>query len=206
MARAQRGDPRPERQGMLASSGALLRRARQGDRSAAGVLFERHLPSLHRWARGRLPRWARQLGDTADIVQESLLSVFGQIETFEPRREGAFRAYLRQAVLNRIRDQYRQGVRRPMQVNLDSAHPAAGPSPLEAAIGEEATAKYTAALAALTPDEREAVVARIELGYSYEQIATLVRRRTPDAARMMVSRALAKLAREMAHAPERRDS
>jgi RNA polymerase sigma-70 factor (ECF subfamily) len=97
-------------------------------------------------------------------------------------------------------------VRRPAQVELDSAHPSIQPSPLESAIGAEATAQYTAALSRLAPEEREAVVARIELGYSFEQIATITSKRTPDAARMMVSRAVAKLAREMAHGTKRKDA
>jgi hypothetical protein len=49
----------------------LLTRARDGDRSALEELFGRHLSSLRRWARGRLPLWARDLGDTQDLVQES---------------------------------------------------------------------------------------------------------------------------------------
>ena len=180
------------------SSGDLIRRARRGERTAIDALFARHLPSLHRWARGRIPRWARELGDTADVVQDSILAVFGRLETFEPRREGAFRAYLRQAVMNRIRDQYRRTAVRPLRVDLDPAQPSGGQSPLDAAIDGEASARYARALATLPPDDREAIVARVELGYSYEQIAALLRKRSPDAARMAVSRAIAKLARAMA--------
>ena len=177
----------------------LLRRARRGDRTAIDALFARHLPSLHRWARRRLPKWARQAAETADIVHDSVLSVFNRLATFEPRREGAFRAYLRQAVLNRIRDNYRMASRRPDQVPLDSTHPAAGMSPLDALMDAESQVRYVKALSQLTPEEREAVVARLELDYSYEQVATLLGKRSPDAARMMVSRALARLARHMAH-------
>jgi RNA polymerase sigma-70 factor (ECF subfamily) len=180
------------------SSRDLLVRARDGHRSAIDALFARHLPSLQRWAHGRLPRWARRIGDTADLVQESVISVFGRIETFEPRREGAFRAYLRQTVMNRIRDQYRRCLIRPMQVELDSAHPAEQDSPLEIAIGSEATNRYLAALDRLRPDEREVIVARIELGYGYEQIATLLRKPTANAARVALRRALTKLAQQMA--------
>ena len=42
------------------------------------------------------------------------------------------------------------------------------------------------------------MIARLELGCSYHEIAALVDKPTPDAARMTVTRALAKLARLMA--------
>jgi len=42
------------------------------------------------------------------------------------------------------------------------------------------------------------VVARLELGCSYQEIADLLAKPTPDAARMVVGRALTKLARLMA--------
>ena len=142
------------------------------------------------------------MGDTADLIQESVLSVFERLQTFEPRREGAFRAYLRQTVMNRIRDQYRRAVVRPALVELDSTHPGLLPSPLDIAIGNEATSRYLAALERLRPEEREIIVARIELGYNYEQIATLLRKPTANAARVAVGRALTKLAYAMAQPTE----
>src|SRR5688572_25837589 len=39
----------------------LIERVRQGDTSALERLFDRHLEPLQRFARGRLPRWARDL-------------------------------------------------------------------------------------------------------------------------------------------------
>src|SRR6476660_1739651 len=83
----------------------LLERARAGDESALNALMARHLPRLRRWASGRLPRWVRDIADTQDLVQETLLQTFKGIDRFEARGEGAFQAYLRQGVLNRIRDE-----------------------------------------------------------------------------------------------------
>jgi RNA polymerase sigma-70 factor (ECF subfamily) len=70
----------------------LLSRARSGDREALDVLFARHIPTLRRWASGRLPRWARDIADTQDLVQETVLQVFKRVEAFEPRGEGALQA------------------------------------------------------------------------------------------------------------------
>ncbi|PYQ57371.1 MAG: hypothetical protein DMF53_22880 [Acidobacteria bacterium] len=51
----------------------------------------------------------------------------------------------------------------------------------------------------LKPEDREVILARLELGLSYQQIAQSLGRPSADAARVAVSRALLRLAREMAH-------
>ena len=57
----------------------LLARAKAGDRAALDQLFSRHIPVLKRWASGRLPRWARDITDTTDVVQETVLAVFDRL-------------------------------------------------------------------------------------------------------------------------------
>ncbi len=179
----------------------LLRRARAGDRDALDQLFARHLPRLKRWAHGRLPRRGRDRGDTTDVVHDAAMNVFERLDRFEPRHRGALQAYLRQAVLNRIRDEHRRVMRRPEAVELaPELADGSTPSPLDEAIGAETAARYRQALASLRPDDQQAVVARIEMGYSYEQVALLLDKPSPDAARVAVSRALVRLATLMGEA------
>ena len=175
----------------------LLERARAGDRAAADTLFARYLPRLRRWASGRLPRWARDIADTHDLVQETLLQTFKRVETFEARGEGAFQAYLRQAMLNRIRNELRRFGRRPDATSLDSQKPGDQPSPLEAAIGREAVERYDAALMILKPEDRELVIAKLEMGYDYEEIAAAFGRPSVAAARKAVQRATIRLVQAM---------
>jgi RNA polymerase sigma-70 factor (ECF subfamily) len=179
------------------STFSLLERARAGDRHAIELLVDRHSRPLKRWAAGRLPRWARTMVDTSDLVQETLFQTFRKIETFRPERVGALQAYLRQAVLNRIRDELRKAGRRPPADTLDEEHVDPGPSPLEEAIGREATARYEAALAALRPEEREAIIGRIELGYTYDELAEALGKPSGEAARKAAERALVRLVEEM---------
>jgi RNA polymerase sigma-70 factor (ECF subfamily) len=181
----------------MATTVDLLARARAGDRSALEVLFARYGPELTRFARGRLPRWARDMAETVDLVQETLLQTFKQIGSFEWRGEGALRAYMRQALMNRIRDELRRASRRPAAVPISEHSPDEAPSPLEVAIGREGVERYEAALSRLNDDEREAIVARVELGLSYAEIAEATGRSTPNAARMAVVRALLRLSEEM---------
>src|SRR5688572_8356596 len=95
------------------TSASLIERARAGDSRAVNTLFRRHGEALRRWAQGRLPRWARAAGDTADLVQDVLLKTFRRIDRFDNRGKGALRAFLRQAVTNRITDEMRSALRRP---------------------------------------------------------------------------------------------
>ena len=181
---------------------SLLTRARAGDARALDELLARYIPALQRWARGRLPLGARDLADTSDLVQETLIKVFKKIDGFEYRGAGAFQAYLRQAVMNRIRNELRRAGRRPQPVALDEREPDEGLSPLEAAIGAETVERYEAALQRLREEDRELVVARVELGLTYAEMADALQKPSADAARMAVGRALVRLAEEM-RGPER---
>ncbi len=175
----------------------LVLQARSGNREALDRLFARCLPGLRRWATGRLPRWSRGLLDTDDLVQETVIRTVKRLDAFEPRHEGALTAYLRQAVMNRIRDEIRRTGRVPACSELDENQPDSGASPLEEAIGAEAVARYEAALERLRPEEREAIVAKIEMDGTYASVAQALGKRSPDAARMAVGRALLRLAEEM---------
>lgn len=176
----------------------LLGRAQAGDAEAVNLLFSRYLPPLRRWARGRLPQYARDLLETEDLVQETMVHAFKRLKGFEMRHDGALHAYLRQAVINRIRDEVRRAQRRPAAEELEAdQHRDSTASPLETAIGTQAVERYDAALARLRDEDRQAIVARVELGLSYAEVATALGKSSPDAARMAVARALVKLAQEM---------
>jgi RNA polymerase sigma-70 factor (ECF subfamily) len=180
------------------SSLVLVRRAHDGDPAAVDELFARYLPRLQRWAHGRLPAWARGALDTHDLVQDTFIQVLKRIGDFEPRHEGAFHGYLRQALINRVRDEIRRATRHAPPQPLDPAKAGSDPSPLEEAIGRETLERYESALQRLRPTDREAIMLRIELNYPYADIATALGKPSIAAAQMAVSRALVRLAEEMA--------
>jgi RNA polymerase sigma-70 factor (ECF subfamily) len=180
-----------------ASTLALIERAKRGDQSALDKLFSRHYAPLRRWASGRLPRWARDVADTDDIVQEVLLQTFKRIDGFEARGSGALYAYLRQGVLNRIRDQVRSHGRKPAFTALDEGQVDGALSPLEHAIGREALERYEGALARLKPEDQEAIIGRVELGCTYGELAESLGKPSSEAARKAAQRALVRLIEEM---------
>jgi RNA polymerase sigma-70 factor (ECF subfamily) len=180
-----------------ASTVELLDRARNGDQAALDLLFARYAAPLRRWASGRLPRWARDLAETDDLVQEVLLRTFKRIGRFDARGVGALYGYLRQALLNRVRDELRRQARRPHATGFDGTEADGGVSPLEETIGREMAERYERALARLSSQEREIIVARLEMGCAYDELAESLGKPSVEAARKAAQRALVRLAREM---------
>jgi RNA polymerase sigma factor (sigma-70 family) len=187
-----------DRPGEPETTARLLDLARAGNEPALEKLLDRYRMPLRRWAGGRLPDYARDVLDTEDLVQEALIQSLGRIDDFQLRWKGSFHSYLRQAVLNKIRDQVRRAqVRERAYDQADGVLPAAETSPLEHTIGVEALERYEAALQRLDEDDRELIVARMEMDVTYEELAGITGRPSADAVRMAVKRALTRLAREM---------
>jgi len=172
------------------STGVLLAMARDGDERARDRLASRYLSVLRRWAHGRLPRAARDLVDTDDLVQSTLYRALGRIADFDNRGTGAFLAYIRQILLNQIRDEARRARRRPEHAALPDDLRAEDNSPLERLIGKEKLEAYERRLAALIPTQREAVIMRLELGLRYREIAEAMGLPSGNAARLVVARGL----------------
>lgn len=181
------------------STQILLERIRRGDDAALEILYARYLPRLRLWATGRIPGWARDMGDTEDLVQETVIATLRRVDRFEMRGDGALRAYMRKTILNKVRNLVRDRKVRPPAAELAGDEATCEPSPLEQTIGLETLESYEAALDRLNDEERQAVHMRVELRCGYREIAEALDKRSEDAARMAVSRALVKLAKEMGH-------
>lgn len=193
------GETKTPSRPQLDSTTRLLRQVRGGDDGARDRLVRRFLPILTNWARGRLPGAARDLAETDDLVQVTLLRALDKVDRFEYRREGAFLAYLRQILLNSIRYEIRRMGNRPAKETLDDRLDGTleEEPPVLKDSGAGTVEAYESALQTLPEVQREAVILRVEFGYSYAQIAEAVESPSANAARMMVSRALVRLAEEM---------
>jgi RNA polymerase sigma factor (sigma-70 family) len=177
------------------STETLIVSARTGDGRSRDALVRRFLPLLRQWAHRRLPPAARDLHETEDLVQLALMRALNHLDGFRPEGPGSFLAYLRQILLNQVRDEVRRVARRPRVDDsvLEIADEGLGGAPLQRLIREERLGAYECALAKLPQRQQALVVMRLELGLSYPEIAVEVGG-SPDAARVMVARALVKLA------------
>lgn len=181
----------------LDSTAILIARVREGDERARDRLTERYRAALCRWTHGRIPSRARDLVDTDDLVQSALYRALAGLDGFEVRRRGAFLSYLRQIVLNQIRDEYRRSRRRPEHTELEDHVAASDASPLDRLIERERLECYEKALEHLTPRQREAVVMRLEFGCRYREIAEALGIPSGNAARLLTARGLVRLTRAM---------
>lgn len=133
------------------------------------------------------------------MVQSALLKALDKVDDFDALREGAFLAYLRKILLNNIRMEIRRiGRRNQHGVTDHDAEVIDGEaSVLQRVIGADALDRYESALAELTPGAREAVILRVEFGYTFPEIAAATEANSANTARMLVTRSLVKVAEQM---------
>ena len=112
----------------------------------------------------------------ADAVQEAFFSAYRNLRSF---RGGSVRSWLSRIAINAAMDQQRLKKRRPSQpypeLEDESWQPPAGAEadPVRTAMQGERARALNAALAAITPDQRTAIVLFDVEGYDYAEIAEL---------------------------------
>ena len=181
----------------------LVRRVKASDEAAARLLFERHLPALRAKARARLPDALKGKVAESDVIQDAWLAAFLDIGKFEDRGDGSFGAWVRRILESKIDDALRRHLvfrkrdaRREVRLATEAAglEPARGqPSPSAELKDEEEAARLRAVIDSLSEDY--ATVIRLV----HHEGLTLVEAgarmgRTPDATRMLYSRAMKRLA------------
>jgi RNA polymerase sigma factor (sigma-70 family) len=99
------------------TSVTLLEKLRHpGDQEAWDRLVGLYEPLLKRWIR----TFDVQDADADDLVQEVLSVVVREMPQFERQRTGAFRGWLRQVLVNRVRNFWRGRQHRPLATGTSS--------------------------------------------------------------------------------------
>jgi RNA polymerase sigma-70 factor, ECF subfamily len=138
---------------------ALVRAAQRGDAEALARLFRAHWPMAHRAAY----LVVHDAAAAEDIAQEAFLAAVRALDRFDRRRP--FGPWLHRIVVNRAIDHARaRGLRREVEL-------VERPAACEELRADDGV---VAALAALPPDQRAAVVLRHVLGYTPGEIARLL--------------------------------
>lgn len=172
----------------------LLQRLTVGEPGAADALVDRSLAVFGPWASRRIPSWAEGRVDPTAVVRSALLDVLPRLRAMEPSSAGALQATLRDAVYERLANELRElapeGPGGAAEATLTA-------SVLEQAAGRWNLERYDSALAGLAPADREAIIARLELRQSYEELATALGETGAAAARLRVTKAVARLVEKM---------
>src|SRR5215213_1978460 len=135
----------------------LLERARDGSLDAFNSLVEVYQDHLY----ALVARMVPDRDQAADAVQEAFFSAYRNMRSF---RGGSVRSWLSRIAINAAMDQQRLKKRRPAQpypeLEDDSWQPPAGPDadPVRTAMHTERSRALKAALSAITPDQRHAIV------------------------------------------------
>ncbi len=182
---------------MDGSDAAVVARVRAGDGEAFRALVDRHARSVFRLA-------CRMIGneqDADDVVQETFLRAYRQIDRFESRAN--FGTWLYRIAVNCSLDVLRQRPRRVEQQPADDQEPEesaldcdANPSPERMTFSAEIQAKVNAALEDLSDPERAAFLLRHFEGQSIEEIGRALGLR-PSATKHTVFRAVQKMRRAL---------
>ena len=149
----------------------LVKQARLGDRSAVEELFRRHWPVAHRVA-------FRLLGheqDAQDATQECMIKALAHLGDFDGR--SGFRSWVLRVVTNAAFGSGRKRKRRPMfglgrtEGDSDGFEPATIDDPTHNLRRQDLRRTIDAALARISPKQRQAFVLYAEAGLTYEEVA-----------------------------------
>jgi RNA polymerase sigma-70 factor (ECF subfamily) len=187
----------------------LLTLAREGDESALDQLCRVYCERVRWMIRLRMGGELRSKLESMDVVQDALIHALGGLESFTYTNEGDFVRWLSTIVQHTLCEHWdrlhadkrnmRKEVRLRSLRSATGSGPAGMPGPVDATTPsvimsrKEDLAKLEKALDSVKPEYREVLIlSRIE-GLSYGEIGQKLGK-TPDAVRMLASRATAALA------------
>jgi DNA-directed RNA polymerase specialized sigma24 family protein len=154
-------------------------------------LSDRFAFHLERWARGRTPVWARHSVDSQNLVRQTLIEVAHSGEIDRPENDWRPLTAIRRLLYQNVREHVRT-LHNPGGLTSQS-------SLRDPVLETELLAEYESALSRLSSGDRDAVIARAELGLPWSDVIGLLGKPGAATARIAVSRALVRLAREMSH-------
>lgn len=179
----------------------LIERAQAADGDATNALFLRYRKRLRRGlSRMTAGTLATLSIESEDLLQDAMLAALRGIGSFEYRGEGSFLAWLLQTARHELLHRVRAANAKKRAGNHLSWSRTGEPrgddaSPSEVAIGNEVEVQIQRCVARLPERERTALVLARYLESSTDEIMRQMELPTPGAARALLSRAQARLAR-----------
>ena len=142
----------------------LVERWKGGDQRAATLLVERHADAVARFATSVGAR-----AEVEEVVQDTFVRAFGSLDGF--RGESTFRTWLFTIARRLVIDRRRAVRRRGEEVAVQDTDARTEYDALDAVVADETEGRLRAAMARLTPTQREVFSLRVGEGMSYREIA-----------------------------------
>jgi RNA polymerase sigma-70 factor (ECF subfamily) len=185
----------------VTSSHGLVERVQQGDREAFSLLFEKYRTRLAVIIHYRLGSSLRRDADVDDVLQETLLRAYRDIESFEYKAPGSFMSWLARiadhVIVDAARAQNRkkragEHVRFRSESNPGGPEPADYHTPSRIFSENEAMGKFLEMLSRLPEDYRRVIVlAKVE-GLTTSEVARRLEK-TNEATSLLLHRAIKRL-------------
>ncbi len=181
----------------------LIESAQRGDATALDALLGRYLPGLRAFVRLRAGPTVRAHESASDIAQSVCREVLQNLSTFKYGGETGFKHWLYATALRKLqkRDEHWRAQKREAarvvgdeQALLDAYRNVSSPS--RRAMAKEELARIEKAFDELGDDEREVITLARVVGLPHKEIAEAMGR-TEGATRVLLHRALAKLAEKL---------
>jgi RNA polymerase sigma-70 factor (ECF subfamily) len=154
---------------------ALIDRARRGERSAFGELYDRYADAIYRYVAFRV----RDDDAAEDVTSDVFIKAMVALPRYESRQ--AFLAWLYRIARNAVIDRSRLASRRvetaltePMAAGLVANDAAADPE--SHVVASERRERLRLALAELSADQQDVIALRFVAGLSAEEVAVVLRK------------------------------
>ena len=145
----------------------LIARWKAGEQRAATLLVQRHAVAVARFVASIGAR-----DDVEEVVQDTFVRAFASIDGF--RGDSSLRTWLFTIARRLLLDRRRSARRRGEQVEVQESDVATEYDLLDGVVADETQRRLQAALAKLSPTQREVFVLRVSEGMSYAEIADTV--------------------------------
>jgi RNA polymerase sigma-70 factor (ECF subfamily) len=185
----------------------LIQRARQGDREALGDILDQQRPYLRAMTERQITGKLAARLDASDVIQQTLLSVYGNFNRFEGNGAAELQAWLgqvhKQNVQNVVRDHTRAqkravGREQSLDAGPESLPQANQTTASQRAIRREEADHLVELLEQLSEDQREVVRLRYLAGWSLAQIGEHMHR-TEAAVIGLLKRGMQNLRKHIGH-------
>lgn len=149
----------------------LIQRCLQGNQSAYTALYQRFVGGIYRLCYSLV----LNKQDAEDVVQESFVYAFKNLDKFDPER-ATFKTWLYTIAVSRCRNTYRRKRIASIDLTLLGTQPVAPKSehPEARFAQRDAQDALVRALADIPPQLREAIVLRYGHGLTYREIAEVM--------------------------------